>query len=162
MSLIILRKTNESDIADIYKYLHRDFVKKYSEVGEKAEWTQHRRWYKFLINSESYLLYIIEDKNGKFLGQLKFELEGETSIISIYLLNEIRGKGLAKSIIEMGLSELIHESDEVDIVLAYILEENEPSLNLFKSCGFEFEGETEYGGIDHLLYIKRLKLENES
>ena len=152
-----MRKANESDIADIYKYLHRDFIKKYSEVGEKAEWQNHRRWYKFLINSSNYLLYIIEDENGRFLGQLKFELEGETSIISIYLLKEIRGKGLGRSIIEMGLEELQHESDEVDVVLAYILEENEVSVNLFKSCNFEYEREEDYGGLDHLLYIKRLK-----
>jgi len=157
LSLIILRKANESDIADIYRYLHRDFIKKYSEVGEKAEWNNHRRWYKFLINSESYLLYIIEDENGKFLGQLKFELEGETSIISIYLLKDARGHGLGKKIIEMGLEEMKHESDETDVVLAYILEENEASIRLFESCGFSCEREEDYGGLDHLLYIKRLK-----
>lgn len=157
LSLIILRKATESDIADIYKYLHRDFIKKYSQNGEKAEWESHRRWYKFLINSDSYLLYIIEDENGRFLGQLKFELEGETSIVSIYLLKEIRGKGLGRVIIDMGLEELLHESDEVDVVLAYILEENDASLNLFKSCGFTYERDEEYGGLDHHLYIKRVR-----
>lgn len=157
MSLVILRKANESDIGDIYKFLHRDFVKKYSEKGERAEWEHHRRWYKFLINSESYLLYIIEDENGKFLGQLKFELEGETSIISIYLVERARGKGLGKGILEMGIEELAHESDEADVVLAYILEENDASINLFTSCGFKYEREEDYGGIEHHLYVKRLR-----
>lgn len=152
-----MRKADESDIADIYKYLHRDFIKKYSQNGERAEWENHRRWYKFLINSDSYLLYIIEDENGRFLGQLKFELEGETSIVSIYLLKEIRGRGLGKVIMEMGLEELLHESDEVDVVLAYILEENDASLKLFKSCGFTYEREEDHGGLDHHLYIKRLR-----
>lgn len=152
-----MRKADESDIADIYKYLHRDFIKKYSQNGEKAEWRNHRRWYKFLINSDSYLLYIIEDESGRFLGQLKFELEGETSIVSIYLLKEIRGRGLGKVIIDMGLEELLYESEEVDVVLAYILEENDASQNLFKSCGFTYEGEEDHGGLDHYLYIKRLR-----
>jgi len=152
-----LRKADESDIADIYKYLHRDFIKKYSQNGEKAEWRNHRRWYKFLINSDSYLLYIIEDESGRFLGQLKFELEGETSIVSIYLLKEIRGRGLGKVIIDMGLEELLYESEEVDVVLAYILEENDASLSLFRSCGFTYEGEEDHGGLDHYLYIKRLR-----
>lgn len=152
-----MRKADESDIADIYKYLHRDFIKKYSQNGEKAEWRNHRRWYKFLINSDSYLLYIIEDESGRFLGQLKFELEGETSIVSIYLLKEIRGRGLGKVIIDMGLEELLYESEEVDVVLAYILEENDASLSLFRSCGFTYEGEEDHGGLDHYLYIKRLR-----
>lgn len=157
MSLVILRKAKESDIGDIYRFLHRDFIKKYSEKGERAEWEHHRRWYKFLINSESYLLYIIEDENGRFLGQLKFELEGETSIISIYLVERARGRGLGKSILEMGINELLHESDEVDVILAYILEENDASIKIFTSCGFEYEGDEEYGGLDHQLYVKRLK-----
>ena len=57
----------------------------------------------------------------------------------------------------MGLEELLHESEEVDMVLAYILEENDASLNLFRSCGFIYEGEEEHGGLDHHLYIKRLR-----
>lgn len=156
-TLIILRKANQEDISKFYKYLHRDFIKKYSTLDEKEEWKNHRRTYKFLINSPNYLLYIIEDEQGRFLGQLKFELEGEIAIVSIYLVNEVRGQGYARNILLNGLEELIHESDEVRIVLAYILEENESSIKVFESIGFVYENDKEHGGLDHKLYTRAVR-----
>ncbi len=158
--MVILRKAKENDIADIYKYLHRDFIKKYSSNSEKDEWIQHKRWYKFLINSETYLLYIVEDENGSFLGQVKFEIDEEIAVVSLYLIEDIRGRGIGKGVLEISLEELTFESNDVKDILAYILDENERSIRLFKSCGFDFIGQEEHQGLDHLVYRKSLKVEN--
>lgn len=157
MKDVVLRRAEERDIPEIYEHLHRDYVKKYFTENEKREWENHKKWYKFLINSPYFLLYILEDSRGQFLGQLKFELDGETAILSIYLSKSIRGKGMGKAAILKGIKELTLYSGNIEIVLAYILEENEASIKTFEKSGFIFEKEEDYHGIEHLLYVKKLK-----
>ncbi|WP_319369900.1 GNAT family N-acetyltransferase [uncultured Ilyobacter sp.] len=157
MKNVILRRAEESDISEIYEHLHRDYVKKYFAENENREWENHKKWYKFLINSPYFLLYILEDLDGKFLGQLKFELDGETAIVSIYMSKSGRGLGMGKKAILKGMKELTLSCENIEIVLAYILEENEASIKTFEKAGFLFEKIEEYQGIEHLLYVKKLK-----
>ena len=157
MKDVVLRRAEERDIPEIYEHLHRDYVKKYFTENEKREWENHKKWYKFLINSPYFLLYILEDSTGQFLGQLKFELDGETAILSIYLSKSIRGKGMGKAAVLKGVKELSLYSENIEIILAYILEENEASIKTFEKSGFIFEKEEDYHGIEHLLYVKKLK-----
>lgn len=155
--MILLRETVEKDIQDIYEHINLSYVKKYCTDYEK-QWKQHESWYKFLIYSDSYVLYTLtSSKDNRFLGYVKFELEGEEcAIINIYLAQEIREHGYSCDIIKMSIEELKSKRDNISIILAYILEENEVSIKTFKKLGFHSEGLEDYKGIDHLLYIKTL------
>lgn len=154
--LILLRETLESDIPDIYKYIHLNYIKKYCDDPDE-QWKQHEKWYKFLIHSKSYLLYTITiTETGEFAGCVKFELEGEYVIINIYLAEKIRNKRYSEAIIKLSIEELRVKHPEVSIVLAYILEENIASLNAFKRLEFQYDGVEEYKGIEHMLFIKTL------
>lgn len=156
MTDIILRKMEEKDIANIYKYIHLNYVKKYFVGKELEQWEAHRRWYSFVINSPTYLFYTIESLGREFLGTVKFELDGKTkAIISIYLIEKIRGKGLSKSVVLNGIEELKFERPQVKKVCAYILEENIISKKTFIQAGFEFRGIKEYNGAEHYLYEKK-------
>ena len=155
--MILLRKTTENDIEEIYKYIHLDYVKKYY-TNLDEQWKAHERWYKFLINSDAYILYTITStKTGKFLGCVKFELDGECAVINIYLVKDIREQGYSHGILTLSIEELKHEKPEITVVLAYILEENEISVNAFKNIGFQYEGVENYKGIEHMLFVKILK-----
>lgn len=154
--LILLRETTESDIEEIYNYIHLDYVKKYCTDAEE-QWKAHERWYKFLIHSDAYLLYTVTStETGKFLGCVKFELDGECAVINIYLVKDIREQGYSHGILTLSIEELQHEKPEISIVLAYILEENEVSISAFKNLGFQYEGVENYKGIEHLLFVKTL------
>ena len=155
--MVLLRETIEQDIPEIYRYIHVSYVTKYCDDPEK-QWKTHEKWYKFLINSDSYVMYTITNsENGQFYGCVKFELEGECAIINVYLIEEIRHKGYSEKIIELSIGELQIKHPEISIVLAYILEENTPSLSAFKHLKFQYDGVEEYKGLDHMLFIKTLK-----
>lgn len=154
--MIFLRKTKENDIKDIYNNIHLKYIKKYYLAEEREQWENHKRWYKFLIKSPTYLLYTITDENKKFLGYIKFEIDGEIAIINIYLIEEIRQKKYSSDIIEKSINNLLKERKRVSIVLAYILEENIASIKTFKKNGFVFDSIGEYKGIEHMLFIKTL------
>lgn len=154
--MILLRETVDSDIPEIYRYIHLNYVKKYYTNLEE-QWKNHEKWYKFLINSTSYLLYTVTNtENGEFFGCVKFELDGECAIINIYLVEKIRNKGYSEKIIDLSIKELKAKRPKISIVLAYILEENMASLSAFKRLNFEYDGVEEYKGIEHMLFIKTL------
>lgn len=157
MTDIILRKMEEKDISNIYKYIHLDYVKKYFPDREGEQWEAHKRWYSFVINSPTYLFYTIESLGREFLGTVKFELVTKTkAVISIYLIKKIRGKGYSEAAIHHSIEELKFERPQVKKVLAYILEENEVSQKAFKKNKFIFKGVKEYIGTEHLLFEKKI------
>ena len=153
----IISKAIEDDIVGIYNLLHREFVKKYSLNSEKEELEKHKKWYEFWLKSPYYLIYVIKDLKGKVVGQIRYEIDGEISIISIYLDKANRGKGLGKTFVERSIEELKTEKEDVELIVAYILEENDISKKMFLNFGFLFSEKKNYNGIEHLIYTKKIR-----
>lgn len=153
----IISKATEDDIVGIYNLLHRAFIKKYSPNSEKSELEKHKKWYEFWLRSPYYLIYVAKDQRGKVIGQIRYEIDGEISIISVYLDKENRGKGLGKMFIERSIENLKIEKNGIKLILAYILEENDISKKIFINFGFLFSENKNYNGIDHLIYMKKIR-----
>ena len=153
----IISKATKNDIIGIYNLLHREFVKKYSPNSEELEWEKHKKWYEFWLKSPYYLIYVVKNLNGKIIGQIRYEIDGEISTISIYLDKENRGKGLGIFFIKKSIEELKLEKRDVKLVLAHILEENDISKKMFLNFGFLFSDKNNYNGIEHLIYTKKIK-----
>ena len=153
----IISKAIEDDIVGIYNLLHREFVKKYSLNSEKEELEKHKKWYEFWLKSPYYLIYVIKDLKGKVVGQIRYEIDGEISIISIYLDKANRGKGLGKTFVERSIEGLKTEKEDVELIVAYILEENDISKKMFLNFGFLFSEKKNYNGIEHLIYTKKIR-----
>lgn len=155
---VILRKMEEKDIPDIYRYIHLNYVKKYYPDTEKEQWEAHKRWYSFVINSPSYLFYTVESLSRDFLGTVKFELEeNNKAVVSVYLAERIRGKGYSETVLLNSINELIFEKPHIKKVAAYILEENEVSQKAFEAIGFKRKKLEEYNGTEHILFEKKIK-----
>jgi len=153
----IISKATKDDIVGIYNLLHREYVKKYSPDSEELEWGKHKKWYEFWLKSPYYLIYVIKDLKGKIIGQIRYEIDGEISIINIYLDKEHRGKGLGKIFVEKTIKDLKIKKEDVELIIAYILEENDVSKKMFINFGFVFGEKKNYNGIEHIIYTKKIK-----
>lgn len=147
----------DKDIPDIYKYIHLNYVEKYYPDKEKDQWEAHRRWYSFVINSPTYLFYTIESLSSEFLGTVKFELDEDEAIISVYLIEGIRGKGYSETVVVNSINELCFEKPNIKKISAYILEENEISQKVFLKIGFKRKKNEEYNGTEHILFEKKVR-----
>jgi RimJ/RimL family protein N-acetyltransferase len=152
----IISRATKDDIVGIYNLLHREFVKKYSPNSEKIEWIKHKKWYEFWLRSPYYLIFVIKNRAGNLIGQVRYEIDGEIAVINVFLAKEHRGKGLGGTFVEMSIEELKYEKPDVKIILAYILEENEVSKKMFTSFGFLFDEKKLYNEIEHLIFTKKI------
>ena len=62
--LILLKETVEGDIQEIYEHINLKYVQKYCKDCE-AQWKQHKRWYRFLIHSNAYVLYTLRSSRDR-------------------------------------------------------------------------------------------------
>ena len=153
----IISKATKNDIVGIYNLLHREFIKKYSPNSERLEWEKHKRWYEFWLRSPYYLIYVIKNINQKIIGQIRYEIDGEIATISVFFDKDNRGKGLGNFFVERSIEGLKLEKKDVKLILAYILEENENSIKMFLNSNFILDEKNCYNGIEHLIYIKKIR-----
>ncbi len=99
-----------------------------------------RKWFSE-HSADTRPLWVIENDSGEIIGWVSFRsfygrpAYQATAEISIYLDASVRGKGLGKKVLEHSMEKA--KSFGIKTLLGFIFAHNEPSLRLFRSCGFE-------------------------
>lgn len=134
-----IRMAKISDMQNVFELSNDDSVRQNSIHVEKIEWKNHVEWFKARINNKNEPFYIVEDKNGKFIGQLRFDKKNDEFVVSVSIVPEFRGKGLASEI----LSAAIKQSNLKNLT-AYIFDYNEASKTVFEKVGFKKDNLIKY------------------
>lgn len=134
-----IRMAKIDDMKNVFELSNEDLVRQNSIHTEKIDWETHVEWFKARINKIDEPFYIVEDKNGKFMGQLRFDKQNDDFVVSVSISPEFRGKGLASEI----LSEAIKKSGLKNLS-AYIFDFNEASKNAFEKAGFKKDNLIKY------------------
>lgn len=136
MNNIFIRKVNESDSKEVFQHSNKDFVREYSINKDNINWDDHVTWFENTIVDANCFFYIVTDDKNNFLGQIRFIIEADTAVVSISLSELIRGKGYSCALLCNSMNKLFSERNDLKRVVAYISEENIPSLKLFSQAGF--------------------------
>ncbi|MDJ0736631.1 MAG: GNAT family N-acetyltransferase [Nostocaceae cyanobacterium] len=105
-------------------------------VESRREWFhQHNFHHRPLLVEEQDRTIIGWVSLKSFYGRPAYECTVE---VSIYVAAECRGQGIGKKMLKQVLE--LAPSLGVKNILAYIFSHNEPSIRLFRSCGFELWG----------------------
>mgnify|MGYP003423403044 FL=1 len=132
--MIYLRKAKEIDIEKLYISLNKKYVEKNKKNVSKLE-NRYKEWYKNLIESNKFILLIIENENNDFIGHIKYEMKSEEVEVLIFILEKYRNNGIGKKALEESFMYI----DKNKKIVAKILEENIDSLKLFENNGFVYE-----------------------
>jgi UDP-2,4-diacetamido-2,4,6-trideoxy-beta-L-altropyranose hydrolase len=131
-----LRKVKDEDIFAVFELSNEDYVRKYSINKTKINWEEHKAWFQSVINSDNYIFYIVTDYTEKFLGQLRYKIEGKSGIVSISLGKSIAGKGLSKELLKESIELIREERNDLKQIIAYVSNDNIASKKLFEKVGF--------------------------
>jgi len=136
---IYLKKADFSDAEFLWHLRNQPDVFRYSRQNKKVEWGEHINWMASVVLGQSNkVLFVIKNQNLP-IGQIRFDfLDEKEAEVSIAVLNDFRGKGLAQFAFKKGLSEVLKEK-KLETLKAVINEENRGSVAFFEKLKFEFK-----------------------
>jgi len=132
---ILVRKAEIRDELAIFNLSNQEYVRKVSINKNKISLEDHQKWFRKKLSDNS-PFYVIEDMDGIFLGQVRYQIEDKAAEISLSFSSILKERGLAKNIVEKSLNLLFNEYP-LDLIIAHLYEDNIASKKLFERLGFE-------------------------
>lgn len=133
---IDLRKAQFYDIPFLWYVRNQKDVYQYFKTPAPVSWEKHIEWIiPILLSLSQKELYVITREKSP-AGQLRFDYDGESAEISISLLKELRGKGIASNVLKKAIAKVRREKI-VNRLLAEIHIQNSASIGLFTKFGFK-------------------------
>lgn len=148
LRLSVLRKSEASRV-NSYFVKNRDFHKKYSQTHTEDYFTvsMQRKYlaydYNSFLDGTLVPLWITLKETGEIIGRVSFfnfAFGGMMSCACGYHLDKDHtGKGYMTEALK-GAMAFVFDEYKLHRIEAFIVPDNEPSLNLVKRCGFHYEG----------------------
>ena len=136
-SRLRLRDVHTEDAGLLWLWANDTTVRSQAIATDPIPWRDHRAWFDRCVTSEHTLIFVLED-DGVPIGQIRFDIGDRKATISYSLDAAVRGRGLAKELVRMGVTELSQRhSERVDQLIAVVRGSNEVSLRVFRGLGFE-------------------------
>jgi ribosomal-protein-alanine N-acetyltransferase len=148
LRLSVLRKS-EAPRVTAYFVKNRDFHKKYAQTHTDDYFTvsMQRKYlaydYNSFLDGSLVPLWITLKETGEIIGRVSFfnfAFGGMMSCACGYHLDKDHtGKGYMTEALK-GAMAFVFDEYKMHRIEAFIVPDNEPSLNLVKRCGFHYEG----------------------
>lgn len=137
MDTLSLRDVTAEDAKLVFEWRNDPWIIAKGSLNKTVTWEEHSNWFSGLLGDPASHMFIIEI-DGAPAGQVRFMGESGThnADISIYLLKDYIGQGYGVQALRQACSHIFNVLD-ISGVVAYILEENEQSLNAFEKAGFQ-------------------------
>lgn len=132
---IILRQATWNDAAMILKWRNAKENRCCSLDERIITKKEHINWFKKVLKDKSRLFLIAED-NGKATGVLRYDIVGNTAMVSIYLKPGTSGKGIGSTMLRYGSDWLRQHVSSVTRMEAKIIPGNIASIKAFAKVGF--------------------------
>jgi UDP-2,4-diacetamido-2,4,6-trideoxy-beta-L-altropyranose hydrolase len=151
-----LRRAVADDLLMIYDWINDDEVRAQSFSKDKINIEDHSNWYHKAINRPSTYYYILEEVlTNQALGQIRFEREGEETLLNYLISANARGKGLGGILVIKGIEQALMDTQEKLNFTAFVKTNNIASNNIFKNLVFTREPAPEYADSNKYYYSFR-------
>lgn len=150
-----LRPAAPGDCKLYWEWANDAQVRSMAFHSEPIAWESHEIWFGQRLRSPRSRLFILEDEAGVGVGQVRFDLLSDGVFeIDISVCKKHRGRGVSRRLIEMGEDALL-STERVTAFHAVVKPQNEASLALFRSVGYQERGMVSGpGGQEALLLAK--------
>jgi UDP-2,4-diacetamido-2,4,6-trideoxy-beta-L-altropyranose hydrolase len=137
---ITLRQARDEDCDQVYSWRNHAETRRFSNDPNEISVEAHRLWYHRKLGDPSCEL-IIGELGGSPIGVLRYDLQEDQAVVSIYLVPGRQGRGLGRALLHKGSQWLSAVRPGIKRVSADVLQENRRSASAFEASGFRFDGE---------------------
>lgn len=148
-SFCSLRNINENDLKKTYDISNDELVRKNSFHSDRIPFDVHEKWF-FTKLKDKKTTYLMGQFFNEDAAVIRIEKQENFAIVGISLIEKFRGKGLAPSFLIK--SAKYYFKQNALPILAYIKNENIPSIKSFERAGYKFYKEDTIRGIPSVIY----------
>jgi len=143
--LLELRRVRPQDSRLIWEWANEPEARAVSLSQNPIPWEVHEKWFASRVDSPSCLFYIAGNGHEAHLGQIRYDVAGDTAVLSLSLAKQARGQGIGPALISRG-SERCFADSSVTLIRAYVKPDNQASIHAFLKAGFTDDGTAEVSG----------------
>jgi len=134
----VMRNAFLTDCINYFDWANDDQVRKHSNNTELIEWESHKEWFGKSVNDPKKRMFVFVEKELPHtpIGQVRFELVGDSWWLSYSIGANYRGKGLAKKMVTDALTNL-QQHNKVISVKAQVKADNVISNKVFSGLGWD-------------------------
>jgi UDP-2,4-diacetamido-2,4,6-trideoxy-beta-L-altropyranose hydrolase len=132
---ITLRPAREEDCAPMIAWRNAPEVLAGSTDPRPIALPAHQRWFAQKLADPNCALLIAE-LQGRPLGVLRYDIEGEEARASVFLVPGAAGRGYGRQLLREGTGWLKRNHPAVARIVAHILDGNEASRQAFVAAGY--------------------------
>jgi len=129
-----LRSVVHEDCEMVWKWANDDSVRAVSFSEAVIPWEKHISWFQERIRRPYFYIALNQDEIP--VGQVRFDLKGAETVISVMIDSSWRNHGYGVNLIRMACEEIFLHS-EVKAIHAYVKLKNERSRMAFIKAGFK-------------------------
>jgi RimJ/RimL family protein N-acetyltransferase len=113
---------------------------------------EHERWFARKMADARFRAFVAVDPEGKDVGYVRFDLDGEEAEISVAIDKRERGKGYGLAAIRTGSERMLVEGPASRII-AFVRCDNFASLAAFERAGYRAGGKKSLQGIEGFVLV---------
>jgi len=136
---IQFRRARPEDARLAWTWRNHPSTRRFSVDSAPVPWSTHQRWWAGSVSSGRRIL-LVACSGESDLGVLRYDLDGSTATVSIYLDPGLAGLGLGCVVLREGTAWIASNAPSVDRIHAVILPENVASIRSFVAAGFKSLG----------------------
>jgi UDP-2,4-diacetamido-2,4,6-trideoxy-beta-L-altropyranose hydrolase len=152
--ILTFRRVSEDDVRLVWEWANDPVTRAASFSSEPIPWSEHVRWFESKLKNENCLFFLVTTEDGLPLGQVRYDRDGGEAVISVGLGESFRGQGYGSAIIRLGCSKMM-ATERINLIHAFVKQDNESSRRAFIKAGFEEAGFTNINGQEALHLVVR-------
>jgi len=136
--MLHVRTASFDDMELVFRWANDPVVRRYAINSEPISWKTHQQWYNKKLNEKDCFLYIVEYQEIP-IGQVRFDLNDGTILISYSLVDRFRGRGMGCKLLLAAFRRFLNEYKKNGIFVAQVRENNIASNKIFNKIGFRIK-----------------------
>lgn len=144
---IDIRTARHDDSEKLFEWRNCKTVRDSSRCADLIAWESHQKWFASVLASSDRLL-LIGQREGLPVGVVRFDIQGDETEVSIYLVPGNAQPGQGRALLQRAERWLVVNRPDVLKIRAIVLGDNERSQRLFTGAGYQ---------VDSTCYLKRLR-----
>lgn len=134
-SHLAMRHASASDVMTYFMWVNDSTVRSSAIKSSTIDLMTHINWFRRALAKPDSKLYVLE-ANRLPVGQVRFERQGDITVIDYSLDQEIRGRGWGRQLIKLGIESLLRDVKGPICLYATVRNGNVMSAAIFERMGF--------------------------